>query len=265
MRKFILCLLLALSASVSIAAAPSATSGPTTPGPITSRPILVLGDSLSAAYHIDTGSGWVNLLAQRLKQQKPPFPRAVVNASISGETTAGGLARLPALLAEHAPGLVLIELGANDGLRGLPLEQIRANLTRIMTMCRDADAKMILLGIELPLNYGPQYRDGLRGMYRDAARDFNVPLVPFLLDGVAQDPRLMQEDGLHPRAEAEPKVLENVCRKCRTHCRHCTSALRQVSWLGAVQRLHWIDAGSAARGIQHAVAATVPRSTAIAR
>ncbi len=136
--------------------------------------------------------------------------RAVVNASISGETTAGGLARLSGLLAEHAPSLVLIELGANDGLRGLPVEQIHANLTRMMTLCRDAGAKIILLGIELPLNYGPQYRTGLHDMYRDAARDFNVPLVPFLLDGVALDPRLMQDDGLHPRAEGEPKVLDNV-------------------------------------------------------
>jgi acyl-CoA thioesterase I len=205
MRKIILYLLLTLSVSASVVAGASAASKP-----ITAGPILVLGDSLSAAYHIDSQAGWVNLLAQRLKQQTPAVQLDVVNASISGETTAGGLARLPGMLAEHAPSLVLIELGANDGLRGLPVEQIQANLTRMMTLCRDAGAKIILLGIELPLNYGPQYRTGLHDMYRDAARDFNVPLVPFLLDGVALDARLMQDDGLHPRAEGEPKVLDNV-------------------------------------------------------
>ncbi|MDR3388258.1 MAG: arylesterase [Rudaea sp.] len=199
MRKFFLLFLLACSAAISTAAA----------APTSHRPVLVLGDSLSAAYHIDVESGWVTLLAQRLAQQNPQNPH-VVNASISGETTSGGLARLSGLLAEHTPSLVLIELGANDGLRGLPLDQIRTNLGRIMTMCRDAGAKMILLGIELPVNYGPQYRSGLRGMYRDAAKEFNVPLVPFLLDGVAQEPKLMQDDGLHPLAAAEPKVLDNV-------------------------------------------------------
>ena len=172
------------------------------------RPILVLGDSLSAAYHIAAESGWVALLAQRLQTAKPP--RVTINASISGETTAGGLQRLPALLATHKPGIVIVELGANDGLRGLPLEQIRANLTHILAACRDAGAKIVLLGIELPLNYGPQYRTGLREMYRDEARDFNALLVPFLLEGVADDPALMQDDGLHPVAAAEPQVLDNV-------------------------------------------------------
>ena len=123
------------------------------------------------------------------------------------------------LLAEHAPSLVLIELGANDGLRGLPVDQIRANLTRIMTSCRDAGAKIVLIGIQLPINYGPQYRAGLRDMYRDEARNFNVPLVPFLLEGVAQDPKLMQDDGLHPVAAAEPKVLDNVWPEVATTLR----------------------------------------------
>jgi len=172
------------------------------------RPVLVLGDSLSAAYHIAPESGWVHLLEARLRQA--PTPRAVVNASISGETTAGGLARLPPLLAEHKPALVVVELGANDGLRGLPLAEIRTNLTAIVRACRDAGAAVVLIGIELPINYGPQYRDGLRGLYRDVAQEFNLPLVPFLLAGVALDPDSMQEDGLHPKAEAEPKVLDNV-------------------------------------------------------
>lgn len=173
-------------------------------------PILVLGDSLSAAHGIPAESGWVALLEQRLRQPGSKYPYAVVNASISGETTAGGLARLPALLAAHHPALVVIELGSNDGLRGLPIDQARTNLQSMIEACRAAGAQVVLAGVELPVNYGPQYRDGLREIYRDAARKFNAPLVPFLLDGVAQDPNLMQEDGLHPRAAGEPKVLDNV-------------------------------------------------------
>jgi acyl-CoA thioesterase-1 len=200
MRYLILCLLLVFPGLALPEASPQASS----------RPILVLGDSLSAAYHIAPESGWVTLLDQRLQQQTPQRRYRVVNASISGETTAGGLARLPKLLAENAPALVLVELGANDGLRGLAIEEIHANLQRILKACRDAGAKIVLIGIELPINYGPQYRDGLRNMYRDIAREFNVPLVPFLLEGVATDPKLMQDDGLHPLAAAEPRVLETV-------------------------------------------------------
>lgn len=171
-------------------------------------PLLVLGDSLSAAYGLSPRDGWVSLLEQRLLQSPPA--RAVVNASISGETSAGGLARLPALLAEHKPALVIVELGANDGLRGLPLAEIRANLTKILTTIQASKARAMLVGIELPVNYGPQYRDGLRTMYRGLATEFNVPVLPFLLDGVALDPALMQDDGLHPKAAAEPRVLQNV-------------------------------------------------------
>jgi acyl-CoA thioesterase-1 len=175
------------------------------------RPLLVLGDSLSAAYGIAPQEGWVALLAERLKSSKPI--RKVVNASISGETSAGGLARLPALLAEHKPGLVIVELGANDGLRGLPLAQLRDNLAKILGATRSAGARAVLVGIELPINYGPQYRDGLRELYRGLAHEFNVPLVPFLLEGVALDPALMQDDGLHPKAAAEPRVLDNVWKE----------------------------------------------------
>lgn len=174
------------------------------------RPILVLGDSLSAAHNIPMQSGWVALMQRRLDQQPVKLQRPILNASISGETTAGGLARLPPLLSANKPALVLIELGANDALRGLPIAEIHTNLSRIVKACRDADAKVILLGIELPINYGPQYRDTLRAMYRDIATEFNVPLVPFLLAGVATDPKLMQADGLHPLAAGEPQVLENV-------------------------------------------------------
>ncbi|HVH33155.1 MAG TPA: arylesterase [Tahibacter sp.] len=170
--------------------------------------VLVLGDSLSAAHGIAPEAGWVTLLQQRLDASAAP--RRVINASISGETTAGGLARLPALLKEHAPTLVLIELGANDGLRGLPLTEIRANLGKLLTQVRDTKARTVLIGIELPVNYGPQYRDGLRAMYRDLAGEFNVPLVPFLLEGVALDPALMQDDGLHPNAQGQPRLLDNV-------------------------------------------------------
>lgn len=171
-------------------------------------PLLVLGDSLSAAYGIPPESGWVHLLRSRLQQEVPA--RGVVNASISGETTAGGLARLDKLLREHQPYLVILELGANDALRGLPLSVPRENLTRIIAMSREAGARVLLVGIEIPVNYGPQYRDGLRNLYRDLAAEFNVPLVPFLLEGVALDPAMMQEDGLHPTAAAQPRVLENV-------------------------------------------------------
>jgi acyl-CoA thioesterase-1 len=168
------------------------------------RTMLIFGDSLSAAYGIPAATAWPALLAARAKGVE------VVNASISGETTAGGRARLAKLLAAQHPSIVLVELGANDGLRGLPLAEIRENLRAIVESIRAAKAKPVLLGIELPVNYGPQYRDGLRAIYRDLATEFNVPLVPFLLEGVAQDDSLLLPDGLHPTTEAQPRVLENV-------------------------------------------------------
>ncbi len=168
----------------------------------------MLGDSLSSAHRIAATAGWVHLLELRL--QARAMPHTVINASISGETTAGGLARLPKLLADAEPALVIVELGANDGLRGLPLAEIRANLQHMLSAIRSAGARSVLLGIELPVNYGPQYRDGLREMYRGLAQEFNAPLVPFLLDGVALNPDLMQDDGLHPKAAGEPRVLDNV-------------------------------------------------------
>jgi len=171
-------------------------------------PVLVFGDSLSSAHHIAVESGWVHLLELKLEASKNPRP--VVNASISGETTSGGLQRLPKILSDTKPALVVLELGANDGLRGLPLAEIRENLVKMIRASQAAGAAVVLLGIELPINYGPQYRDGLRGIYRDVAAEFNLPLVPFLLDGVALNPDLMQDDGLHPKAEGEPKVLDNV-------------------------------------------------------
>lgn len=173
-----------------------------------SRTILLVGDSLSAAHNIEIGASWPALLQKRLADMRPP--RALVNASISGETTASAVARLPALLNRYKPGVVILELGGNDGLRGLPLSEIRANLSKMVREAQDSGARVLLLGIELPLNYGPQYRAGLRTIYADLARDEHAPLVPFLLDGIALDPKLMQPDGLHPTAAAQPRVLENV-------------------------------------------------------
>ena len=172
------------------------------------RTVLVLGDSLSAAHNIAVDQGWVHLLEARLSKMVPAW--TVVNASISGETSLSGRNRLPALLATYRPQVVVIELGANDGLRGLPLAQLRDNLVAMVSAAQATHAKVLLLGIELPLNYGPQYRDGLRAVYADLARQKHVALLPFLLDGVALDPALMQPDGLHPAAAGEPKVLGNV-------------------------------------------------------
>lgn len=172
-------------------------------------PLLVLGDSLSAAHNIPQQAGWVALLEHRLNQRGAPAPK-VINASISGETSAGALARLPALLAQYRPSLVLVELGGNDGLRGLPPAELAANLDAIIRASRDADAKVLLLGIDLPPNYGRAYRDRFRAVYSDLAKKHRVPLLPFLLDGVALQPGLMQEDGIHPTAEGQPRVLDNV-------------------------------------------------------
>lgn len=172
------------------------------------KTVLVLGDSLSAAHNIATDQGWVHLLAVRLGKMRPAW--TVVNASISGETSLSGRNRLPALLATYRPALVVIELGANDGLQGLSLDDLRDNLAAMIDAAQATRARVLLLGIELPVNYGPRYRDGLRAVYAGLARQKHVALVPFLLDGVALDPALMQDDGLHPRAAGEPIVLRNV-------------------------------------------------------
>ena len=150
-------------------------------------------------------AGWVALLSARAAGRAQ-----VVNASISGETTAGGLRRLPDLLAAPRPALVAIQLGANDGLRGLPITQIRDNLERLAHLVRESGAQVLLLGIELPVNYGPRYRDQLRQVYVGLAQELDTGLVPFMLDGVALDPLLIQDDGLHPNAAAQPAILDNV-------------------------------------------------------
>lgn len=170
--------------------------------------VLVLGDSLSAAHNIAAAQGWVHLLEVRLADMEPGW--TAINASISGETSLSGRNRLPALLEKYHPAVLVLELGANDGLRGLPLPALRENLGAMIDAAQKSGAKVLLLGIELPVNYGPQYRDGLRAIYADLARDKHAALVPFLLEGVALNPALMQDDGLHPTAAGEPKVLDNV-------------------------------------------------------
>ena len=168
----------------------------------------MFGDSLSAAYGLRADQGWAALLQQRLTMQG--YGYTVVNASISGETTSGGLQRLPRALALHHPVLVLLELGANDGLRGLPLSTARENLTRMIELAERAHARVLLLGIRLPPNYGPRYTTEFAQMYADLSNDQHVPLVPFLLAKVALDPQLMQADGLHPASAGEPLVLDTV-------------------------------------------------------
>jgi acyl-CoA thioesterase-1 len=168
--------------------------------------LLVYGDSLSAAYGIPREQGWVALLQQRL--QKQGFQ--VVNASISGETTSGGSSRILATLEQYKPGMVLIELGANDGLRGLPLHEMQRNLTTMIKASQRAGARVILIGIKIPPNYGPRYTDDFYAIYSSLAQKFNVPLVPFLLEGVAGKQSLVQEDGLHPLAIAQSRILETV-------------------------------------------------------
>ncbi|OQW97964.1 MAG: arylesterase [Thiothrix lacustris] len=167
--------------------------------------VLVWGDSLSAAYGIPVEKGWVNLLQTKLGDQYK-----VVNASISGETSAGGLTRLPDALKEHKPAYLLLELGANDGLRGIDLPTMRSNLKQMVKLAQEAKAKVVLIGIKLPPNYGATFTDKFEATYSELAKQYDTPLVPFLLDGVADNWDLMQADGLHPTAEAEPKVLENV-------------------------------------------------------
>jgi acyl-CoA thioesterase-1 len=170
--------------------------------------ILVLGDSLSAGYGIEMSAGWVNLLAARLRARG--YPYRVVNASISGDTSAGGLARLPGALEAHEPDVVVIELGGNDGLRGLAPARLKGNLAQAIVLARAVGARVLLVGIRIPPNFGPVYTEQIAGVYRDLADETGVALVPFLLDGIALQPGLMQEDGIHPTAAAQPKMLETV-------------------------------------------------------
>lgn len=174
---------------------------------------MVVGDSLSAAYGIEVQSGWVNLLQQRLDRLKLPYK--VVNASISGDTTGGGLARLPRLLEQHRPDIVVIELGGNDGLRGLSPEQAKRNLAQMVALSQRAGAKVLLLGIRLPPNYGTAYTERFHRIYADVAAETRVPLVPFLVEGIAPGAANVQADGIHPTAAAQPHILDNVWAKLK--------------------------------------------------
>ncbi|MEW8625327.1 MAG: arylesterase [Candidatus Thiodiazotropha sp.] len=170
--------------------------------------LLVVGDSLSAGYGVTTEVRWVNLLSQRLNAHCGPFQ--VVNASVSGDTSQGGLSRLPALLSKHQPALVIIELGGNDGLRGINSRAMHDNLQRMVKLSKQAGAAVLLLGVRLPANYGPEFTKAFHQVYYDVSEAESVPLVPFFLQGVALDMSLMQNDGIHPNDKAQPILKDNV-------------------------------------------------------
>ena len=193
-------LLLTLAAAAFAEDSPSAGSSPL-------PKILIFGDSLSAAYGIGEDEGWVTLLAERLAQEDSELE--VVNGSVSGETTTGGRARLPSLLERYNPAFVLIELGGNDGLRGLPLSLMRENLTDMIQLSQSSGATVMIAGMQIPPNYGPRYTEPFFAQYAELAEEFDLYLIPFLIDGIPQQPELMQADGIHPKAEAQSMILDN--------------------------------------------------------
>lgn len=170
--------------------------------------IVVLGDSLSAEYGLPRDTGWVNLLRERLAKERLDY--SVANSSISGDTTSGGLARLPAILNRLKPAVVVVELGANDALRGVPLATTEANLRTIVERSQAVHAKVLLVGMYVPPNYGPDYSQKFHGVYEQLSKEKKVPLVPFLLAGIADKPALFQADQIHPTVQAQPLLLENV-------------------------------------------------------
>ena len=197
------CTLLVFAAMVAATAAPAFAAMP--------RTVLIVGDSLSAEYGLARDSGWVALLQKRLKREK--LDVQVVNASISGDTSSGGRSRLPALLAQHKPDVVVIELGGNDALRGLPLTMTQSNLSAMTRAAKNAGAKALIAGMQVPPNYGRKYTDEFAALFATVARAERVALVPFLLEGVANAPNadaLFQPDRIHPKAEAHPRMLDNL-------------------------------------------------------
>lgn len=170
--------------------------------------VLILGDSLSAEYGLPRGTGWVSLLEGQLIKDKSPW--SVFNASISGETSSGGLSRLPILLSQKKPGIVLIELGANDALRGLPVNQTETNLRKMIQMSKKSGAKVLLCGIQIPPNYGQNYTMQFKELYAQLAKQERIELLPFFLEGVATRPELFQADRLHPNVEAQSVIFQNV-------------------------------------------------------
>jgi len=186
------------------------------PAPSSVRTLLVLGDSLSAEYGIARGSGWVALLQARLERDKLPW--RVVNASVSGDTTSGGRSRLPALLVEYKPRIVIVELGGNDALRGLPLDMTETNLRELVRAAKAAGAQVLVAGVAVPPNYGRRYADEFAALFGKVAKAEGAALVPFLLAGVADGPdpyALFQADRIHPKAEAHPRILDNVWQVLR--------------------------------------------------
>lgn len=176
--------------------------------------ILVYGDSLSAGYGLSTQQGWVSLMSERLKTERLPYQ--VVNASISGETTAGGLSRLKQTIAAQKPQVMILALGANDGLRGLPVEVMQQNLSNMLALAKQNNIKVLLVGMRIPPNYGPQYTQAFHQTFIDLAQQFKIKLVPFLLENVAGKPALNQDDGIHPTAEAQPIILDTVWKTLQT-------------------------------------------------
>jgi acyl-CoA thioesterase-1 len=170
--------------------------------------VLVVGDSLAAQYGLTLGTGWVPLMAQRITEQYPKYQ--LINASISGDTTSGGVTRLPPLLSRYKPAVVMLELGANDALRGLPAAMTERNLREMTQAAKKVGAKVVLVGMQIPPNYGRQYTEQFKALFGDVAKTENVALVPFLMEGVAADRNLFQSDGLHPNESAQKRLLENV-------------------------------------------------------
>lgn len=199
MRKLKIYLFLLLTIVTSLAYAQNAAA-------VTTK-ILVMGDSLSAAYGIDVQQGWVNLLEQALTKKHTV---QIINASVSGETSSGGNTRLPALLAEHQPDIVILELGGNDGLRGQPLKLLEKNLQLMIDASKASGAKILLAGMQIPPNYGARYSNQFKELYGKLAEKNELELIPFLLEGIGGNETLVQRDGIHPTAEAQPIIVENV-------------------------------------------------------
>jgi len=177
------------------------------------KSILVLGDSVSAAYGLAQARGWVALLGERLKRGRLDY--SVVNASISGETSAGGLARIDRILERGQPRIVILELGGNDGLRGLPIAEMKKNLAAMIERSQKAGARVVLVGMRMPPNYGPDYTRAFEGAFRELAKRYKTALVPFLMEGFAEKPELFQADRIHPAEAAQPVMLERVWKALR--------------------------------------------------
>jgi acyl-CoA thioesterase-1 len=208
-----LCVAAMVTATVPTSAQTVALSQGSTP-----RTVLVVGDSLSAEYGLPRGSGWVAMLARRVCEQYPKYK--VVNASLSGDTTSGGLARMPQLLRQHRPTVVVLELGANDALRGLPLDMTESNLDKMADAARRMGARLLIVGMQIPPNYGPAYTESFKQIFAKVAKKKGAALVPFLMEGIADDRDLFQADGIHPNEQAQERLLANVWPQLRLLLEH---------------------------------------------